>query len=113
LPRLTDEEFADVQERVRPATLIDYLYRLRINTNYKDSAMFTDGPNVPSDSKRVRRCFGILAGTTMLLGELAVIRRLGKQQVLDWATAWKRANVPPDIQAGLAARLDALNDCLP
>lgn len=44
LPQLNDEEKTGLDARTRPYTLLDYLYRLRIRSNYVDSAMFTEGP---------------------------------------------------------------------
>jgi hypothetical protein len=109
MPNFTAAERASITAETRPATLIDYLYRLRIHTNYRDASTFTQGPSEPTESQEVRWCFGALAGTTLLLSEIAVMRRLGKQQVTDWATAWKKANLPPDVSAGLAARLEVLD----
>jgi len=45
LSRLTDQEKGQLVTKVRPHSMMDYLYRLRIKTNYLDSAMFTDGPS--------------------------------------------------------------------
>jgi len=110
MPRLTTAERAVVSDKERAATLVDYLYRLRINTNYEDSAMFTDGPTAPAESTRVRRCFGILAGTTLLLCEMAIMRQLGKTQVVSWAEDWAHANVPDGVDAGIRPRLDVLRE---
>ncbi len=39
---------------MRPYTLLEYLYQLRLRCNYEDSAMFTDGPEMGGMSDEVR-----------------------------------------------------------
>jgi hypothetical protein len=107
-PRLTAAERADVERTTRSATLIDYLYRLRIRTNYTDATMFTSGPSEASESKQVRWCLGAIAGTSLLLSEMAIIQRVGKSTVLGWAGRWKQDNVPSTLSVGLPARIPVL-----
>jgi len=53
-PQLSLEE-ALVNASVRSFTVLDYLYRLRIKTNYEDAGMFIDGPEDQLASSRVHR----------------------------------------------------------
>jgi hypothetical protein len=54
LPLLTPGERNKAERSTRSYSVLDYLYRLRIRTNYVDSAMFTDGPAEPHESSSVR-----------------------------------------------------------
>ena len=42
-PRLSALQKQDVDARLRPYTLLDYLCRLRMKANYLDARMYTDG----------------------------------------------------------------------
>lgn len=110
LPTLSVDERKDCLARVRPASIMDYLWRLRVRTNYVDSAMFTDGPTESSDSKDVRSCLRLPAGTTLFMSEGLVMSRVGKPTLLKWASDWIAANVPSTLLAGVASRLPILRD---
>ena len=110
LPRLTEAEKAEVNGRLRPYTLMDYLYRLRIRSNYEDSAMFTDGPEDDGPSEQVRHDISFLTGSAALLGELFVGRLVGAQQLGRWADEWLERNRPPDWSGGIVARRDLIEE---
>jgi hypothetical protein len=76
MPQLSDEAKEGVQRQVRPHTVMDYLYRVRIRTNYVDSAMFTDGPE-DGASLGVRNNLRRLCGATLLLHEIVLAGLLG------------------------------------
>jgi len=107
-PNLTKSEKVDVNRRVRPITLIDYLYRLRIRTNYEDVSMFTDGPEDDIISSEVRSDLRVIAGTTLFLHELFIATLVGKSEFLGWVTEWIDENVPDHIASGLANRYDCI-----
>jgi len=108
LPILTPQEQNTRKDAVRPTSLLDYLYRLRLRTNYVDAAMFVEGPSEPAESIEVRKCLRILAGTTLLLCEMAVMRRVGKATFIKWMLDWKNTNVPSTVTGGLVARVETL-----
>nr|MBA3298090.1 hypothetical protein [Acidobacteriota bacterium] len=89
-----------VRRRVRPHTAIDYLFRLRVKSNYEDSTMFTDGPTDENASLAVHRDLVRLASSVMLLHELHVTRllgRAGKRRIVDgWITGSARTRGPGD-----------------
>ncbi len=66
-------EKEDVHRRLRPFGLIDYLYRLRLRSNYEDSAMFIDGPEDEGPSEQVRSDLCLLAGSTSLVCEMYIM----------------------------------------
>jgi hypothetical protein len=107
-PRLTQEERRHTRSSVPPATLLDYLYRLRIRANYEDAAVFTDGPETSEQSRAFRRDLCILASTTMLMSELAISRTVGKAQLLNWVDTWSRSVARRGARVGLLHRRDAL-----
>lgn len=47
LPLLLAADKASINAKCRATTIMDYLYRLRIRSNYVDTEMFTDGPRTP------------------------------------------------------------------
>ena len=47
----------------------------------------------------------------MLLCEMAIIQRLGRQAVIAWAETWERANVPSELMAGIRPWVDVLREC--
>ena len=104
LPRLTKEEKRAVDTSLRPFTLMDYLYRLRIKTNYVDSAMFTDGPVDEQESQQVRNYLCRIASNTLFLHELAVSNLVGQRTFEEWVAAWIEQNVPERTNSGLVRR---------
>jgi hypothetical protein len=109
LPQLTSEEKKLIDEkRVRAVTLIDYIYRLRIKTNYEDSNMFIDGPEDVYQSKAVRSAFCNIASRTLFLYETAIRAIVGKPQLLKWVDLWVERNLPRDSAHGIAGRRDII-----
>ena len=89
---------------------MDYLYRLRIKTNYVDADMFTDGPEFENGSKNVRSFFNRIASGTLFLHELAICNLVGPARFQSWVSDWIEQNVPVEMQNGLVARRDFFND---
>lgn len=112
LPRLTPTEKAGVANGVRCSGFIDYLYRLRIKTNYKDSSMFTDGPPDNQISSQVHQDLTYLAAATLLLHELHVGRLVGKPTLLGWVDQWLTTHLPVGMSIGLAQRRQTLDATL-
>jgi len=105
LPQLTPTEKLAVDMNESPTTIIDYLYRLRVRTNYVDSSMFTDGPENKHAPIQVRDDLSIIAGGTLLLAELTVSRLVGQDVFLTWINDWVCANVPDHAGSGIRDRL--------
>jgi hypothetical protein len=107
-PRLTAIEKTKVEERLRPFSMMDYLYRLRIKTNYKDAAMFTEGPEDEDASIRVHLALSFLTGCTLLVHELRIQRLVGEKLLRQWADDWLGKSGPGAGGLGLARRRDLL-----
>lgn len=104
LPQLTQIEKASINKALRPYTIMDYLYRLRIKTNYEDANMFTDGPENRDMSESIRECFCRLASATLFLHELMLCRIIGKQEFHLWVKNWITTNIPKGMKDGLSNR---------
>lgn len=104
LPRLTEQEKEQADNRLRPFSIMDYLYRVRIKTNYEDSNMFSDGPEDNNSSRRIRSAFCIMASGTLFLHELAIRNLVGREIFLAWADEWIRKNMPQNLNYGLVTR---------
>jgi hypothetical protein len=110
LPRLTRREKEEVRAGVRGATLLDYLYRLRIKTNYIDSDMFTDGPSHGDESWQVRTDICSIVKGTMLVHELMLANAVGRERIAAWASDWSMRNIPSSAQLGVAARIGIIRE---
>jgi hypothetical protein len=107
-PRLTGSEKAKIEGRLRPFSMMDYLYRLRIKTNYKDAAMFTEGPEDEDASIRVHLALSFLTNCTLLVHEMRIQRLVGEKQLLQWIDDWLGKSGPGARGLGLARRRDLL-----
>lgn len=112
LPRLTIAEKEDVNRRLRAHTLIDYLFRLRIRTNYEDSAMFTDGPERNGQSGVVRNDLLLLVACSLLVVELHIRLLVGSAQFSQWVTDWVSANAQFEPPIGVAERWLLFNNVI-
>jgi hypothetical protein len=109
---LTSAETSTVRTRIRPYTVLDYLFRLRIKANYEDARMFTDGPENPDDSSRVARDLVALTAATMLVHEIRVAKLIGPAVLITEGEEWLAKNNPPGLKAGLATRVELLRQVL-
>jgi hypothetical protein len=108
LPQLTVAEKLAVRRRVRPFTPLDYLYRLRIKSNYEDATMFTDGPTNETESRRVHRDLVRLAASVSFLHELHIREAIGIPAMTRLVDTWLATTMPTGLTLGLALRRDLL-----
>lgn len=109
---LAAAERADVAAKVRPYGLIDYAYRLRIKTNYDDSAMFTEGPIDEAESVLVHTDMSNLASASLLVYELHLRRLLGTKALGKIMDRWIAANHGGAWQMGVALRRPLVLDAM-
>lgn len=107
LPRLSAAEKRRTYSNVRSYTVLDYLYRLRIKTNYEDAGMFIDGPEDEVTSRRVHNDIVMIAGCTLLVHELHIGEIVGRAQFLRWVNEWLGPNMHGQ-RLGLALRHDLI-----
>lgn len=106
-PRLSADEKRAVRNRVRTYTILDYLYRLRIKTNYEDAGMFIEGPEDELSSRHVHDDLVAVASATMLLHEVYVASIVGRTRLLGWVDSWLGPHARGQ-QLGLALRRDLI-----
>lgn len=104
LPRLTTPEKTAVDRGMRPFTLLDYLFRLRIKANYLDDDMFSQGPDSDTAAQRFASGMIDIVTTTLLVHELRLGKVLGPSWVLNEVDAWLNSHSGAPSSAGLAAR---------
>lgn len=93
-PQLTTAERSATERKVGAHGLIHYLFRLRIKTNYVDSAMFTDGPVDDASSSTVHRDLRYITAASLLVHELHIAHLVGANRFRGWADDWLAANAP-------------------
>ena len=98
--RVTSIEKEEAAAKVRHVSLIDYLYRLRVKTNYETSRMFTEGPRDPELSRQARDDILNLTSATLLLHELYLAHYVGRARMLQLMDTWLKRN-----QAAVVSRL--------
>lgn len=107
-PQLSPAQKIAIARNVRSHTIIDYLYRLRIRTNYEDAAMFTDGPEEIGESVGIRDCLRQISSAALLLHELAVADVLGREALIAQAREFLQSAAPSGVQVTLRSRFPLL-----
>lgn len=103
-PQLTLDEKEAVDRGIRTYTLLDYLWRLRVNANYDDAAVFVDGPSNDVDSYFLHKRVAFIASGMALLAELRIEALVGRRVFRGWADDFIGQNIPPQYELGLRLR---------
>ncbi|WP_371557143.1 hypothetical protein OG416_29120 [Streptomyces longwoodensis] len=73
----------DITERgLRPVTIADYLYRLRVKANYDDITVFADGPTTDAEAAAMASDLVDLASATLLVHEVRIAARIGSKELV-------------------------------
>ncbi len=104
LPQLTRAEKIAIDRRLRSFTLLDYLFRLRIRSQYVDTEMFTDGPGHPTQSRAVHLHLRKITAATLLVHELLVGRLIGAKRLQTAIDAWADASGVAGAKMGIVRR---------
>jgi hypothetical protein len=106
LPQLSPEERAAAEQGTRNYSMLDYLYRLRIRTNYGEAAMFTDGPENEAESKAVRVSLIRIVAKSIYAAELMIETAPdGRDLLREWGSKWSETNIPKDMEFGVRQRI--------
>lgn len=89
-PNLSAAEKGQIDKRLRVTSLIDYLYRLRMRSNYEDPTMFTDGPDDSLESYTTHRHLSTITAATLMLHELQIKELIGEGPFEGLAADWLR-----------------------
>lgn len=104
LPHLTRAEKRAIDQSLRPSTLLDHLYRLRIRSNYEDSSMFTEGPEHPTQSCAVHLSLRKITAATLLVHELLIGRLIGTKRLRTAIDDWVSASSVTGAKMGIVRR---------
>ncbi|MEU1542029.1 hypothetical protein ABZ461_28755 [Actinacidiphila glaucinigra] len=102
---LTAAEKQEVASGIRPVTMADYLYRLRIKANYEDVTVFSDGPSSDREANQVGADLVALASATLLVHELRIATIVGSDELVK-AMDTVLLHTVGDTASGLAHRRD-------
>jgi len=108
VPVLTEDEKSSLDQGLSPTTLLDYLCRLRLKTNYKDPTMFTDGPDDVSESRETHQLLCQIVSATLLVHELYIAKTLGVDQFRPIIDEWLTIPSAKHAAFGLSTRRDTL-----
>lgn len=97
--KLTDDEKRSVAEGVRPVTMFDYLYRLRVKANYNQADDFWEGPKTDDDAAEFARSLVLITAASMLVHEVRVIGKIGPHLIF------------PEMDKFLSLGRDGLAQC--
>jgi hypothetical protein len=75
--RFTAQQKRQVLAALRPTTVFDFLYRLRIRSNYEDADAFILGTMSQTDAREFNEALQAVTASTLFLIELHIARRLG------------------------------------
>jgi hypothetical protein len=103
-PNLLAAERKQLSAAVRPHTILDYLYRLRVKANYEDASVFTVGPDSEYASRTVHTDLKNIVSAGLLLHELHIRELIGGSRFRSLVTAWLGSTMPRDTRLGLAIR---------
>ncbi len=78
---------------MRPTTLFDLLYRLRIRSNYQDADAFLRGALTPADAAAFHQALGDVVAATLLVLEIYLSHQVGKSALEDQLTALNMPSV--------------------
>jgi hypothetical protein len=110
LPNLKPLEKAAVRSKVRPFTMLDYLYRLRIKANYIDNELFSQGPESDSSAVSFATHMQDIVAATLLVHELRLTKLINRAWVLNEADNWLTKNAMTTASYGLSSRRKILAD---
>ena len=104
LPQLSPTDKQAIDEKLRPASIMDYLYRLRIRSQYVDTAMFTEGPETYVESGSVHMALCHITSATLLVHELMIGKLIGTQSLTAALNEWEKSAGAVVTKTGVRTR---------
>lgn len=87
-PTLVAAERTRVIASVRATTLIDFLYRLRIGSNYEDATVYYEGPSSDIDAWAFMDRLRIVTALTLAASEALIRSYVGKKRFDPMVQSW-------------------------
>lgn len=106
--RLTQKQKRQTQVRVRPTTLISYLYRLKRKTTYEQSSILATGPENIYQSAEFRENLGFILDSTLLMTEMITLKTVGDNLFFSWCDEWEKYKAPAMINIGPGSRISLI-----
>ncbi len=106
--RLTQKQKKQTQVRVRPTSLISYLFRLKRKTTYEQSSILAIGPENIYQSAEFRENLSFIIESTLLITEMITLKTVGKDQFFSWCKEWDKYKAPAMNQIGPGSRLNII-----
>ena len=103
---MTGGEKQQVMDQVRAHGILDYLYRLRIRSNYLDTTMFEDGPERVQESQTLHSSLCRITATTLLVHELMLTQLIGTVALGRAIDEWSAGSSAVPAHIGIKARRD-------
>lgn len=110
--RLSNKQKKQTEVRVRPVTLLSYLYRLKSNTIYERSSMLSAGPENIYQSTHLRENLRHIIDTTLLIAEVLTASIIGKDMFHSWCKELNEYKPPAFNETGPAYRASLIKDIL-
>lgn len=82
--RLSPADRASVESGVRPHSMLDYLYRLRLRMNYLDADMFAKGAGGHERATDTVERLRYLVASTCLVHEMRIVASVGHKRMHRW-----------------------------
>ena len=92
--RLSRKQKKQTEARVRPTTLISYLYRLKKKTTYEQSSILAIGPENIYQSLEFRNNLRFIIESTLLIAEMMTLRAAGNEIFFSWCKEWEKFKSP-------------------
>lgn len=108
--RLSRKQKEQSESRVRPATLVSYLYRLKRNTLYERSSMLSTGPENLTQSKQFRSHLRELMDAILLITEMIVLRTIDEDLFYKWCTEQEHYRPPAFMHSGPVYRMNLIRE---
>ncbi|MGI9534457.1 MAG: hypothetical protein ACR2NW_05870 [Thermodesulfobacteriota bacterium] len=106
--RLTQQQKKQTHIRIRPTTLISYLYRLKRKTTYEQSSMLAIGPVNDYQSADFRDSLNFIIESTLLITEMITLKNVGENQFYSWCKEWEKYKAPAMSHIGPGSRLSII-----
>jgi hypothetical protein len=94
---IPSEERQRIDDKCRPTTIFDFLWRLRYRVNYVDAALFLAGSKNKEGAARFHRSLCLIAHTSLLLFEKLLAKSWSRKAMYelanDFVTQWPYAEV--------------------
>ncbi|HSG30409.1 MAG TPA: hypothetical protein VLB82_02580 [Thermodesulfobacteriota bacterium] len=104
--KLTDEQKMQTITRVRPTTLMSYLFRLKRKTNYEQSSILAIGPQNEFQSQELRNNLSFIIESTLLITEFIISRLIGEDIYYNWCREWEKYKAPAFDHIGPEERFE-------